>query len=1119
MRSAALLVICACTLLAWGRAWAQDAPPLYEPTRGFHVGGGDSAHFAAAAAAGGRFAVVVFSWRDIQPTPDTLYWETPDAVLRAAEYYGQEVVARIDRPPDWARAEGGPAPWDLDSYANFARSVALRYHENLGGVILWNEPNLALEWDGRPPDPAGYTALLKAGYSAVKSVAPELPVLAAGLAFTAGDGTAAYNDLAFLEHMYAAGAGAYFDILAAHPYGFGQPPGQPPAADTLNFRRIELHRGVMAANGDGSKPIWITEMGWRTSAPPADRWQVVTPAQQRTYTLAALNWVRRYPWLQRLAFWELNRGDDLYGYALWGGPGRSTPAYRALVARAPQTLPAARAAVAAPVEILAPDVTIRLGDRGELHPHWVHLHRGGRLFSPDWRGEFFLTGAPEVSSFDLVLETMQVDQPTNRIAINGVPLGALRPRSRLDPTSTWVTQRLSVPPSVLKQGANEIVIASGARLPVRQHRWWRWENFQFRNIRLDAHFVFPKPTIRWQEMPAEAAGVLTGTPTAARAGAPPASPGGWAETNRLRMIETEDVLWLTANRSGQIWQLDARSGAAPVRLQPEQQGAGERIFLDVAATDAGLQVVATDAGLRWRQGATAWRPVQRAPAAYATVVIQQGGAWYAGFATQGVWTAQAPYGPWQPLGLAGRTVLDLAAGKEGQVYAAADNGVYLFTAGSWRRLPALPPAGEEGDPAQANFVGRLWLGPRGELVVRSEDRLFRWASPQSEESSLSGGMWQPFGPAKLQGRLLALARCCDAGALAGTNGRGIWQQEALGTWRRIDGGVFDNLEINDLATAGARAYAGTANGLFAQTDSGAWRKVDGLPATITDLLTSPQDPNLWVAATPAGVYRSTDGGGSWHAISPPWVVWDLAWAPAGVLWAARSAGVALTGDVAGDTDVRWQTPTSMDTVLFFTVSPDPDTPGAMWGGTWGNDIGVASGDAPDAGEPGDGGTVLQPLHNGLETLSVLAILRHPTPGQYTIGTIAGLFRSDDRGETWFKLPGPLTEQTIYSLHQDVRGILWAGAADGLWRSDDYGATWRRIAPLPPTAVIRVGDVQRAGRPLLWAGTEDSGLWLSGDGGETWQFGGLAGRSVYALIADPVNDRLVAATDAGLNAGR
>ena len=148
-----------------------------------------------------------------------------------------------------------------------------------------------------------------------------------------------------------------------------------------------------------------------------------------------------------------------------------------------------------------------------------------------------------------------------------------------------------------------------------------------------------------------------------------------------------------------------------------------------------------------------------------------------------------------------------------------------------------------------------------------------------------------------------------------------------------------------------------------------------------------------------------------------------------------------------------------------------------------------------------------------------------------------MYRTDDGGQSWFKLPGPLAHQTVYSLLQTDDGAIWAGAADGLWRSPDYGVTWARIESLPPAALIHLGRlaVPPPSPPLrppfvfqpteakvylphewLWAGTEGAGLWLSQDNGDTWQFAGLPRRTVYTVLFDPLQpDRLVAATDRGI----
>jgi hypothetical protein len=459
---------------------------------GFHVAQGDVEHIEAAKAAGAGFVVLVFNWDTIEPDPNNIYWEVPDAALRTAEFYGLEVVARLDQPPRWAFDGTNPSPWQLLAYEAFVRRVANRYSDRLAGVIIWNEPNLSLEWDGRPPVPEGYVQMLKPAYKAIKSAAPNLPVIAAGMALTTRSDETAMNDLEFLQGIYDVGGGDYFDVLAVHPYGFGQSPAEAPNSERLNFRRIELQRQVMVANGDEHKPIWVTEMGWRTSAPnPNDAWQVITPQQQSDYLGQAIDYAgQHYPWLEKMALWQLNaRGDD-YGYDLWGGSEQTSQAYRTLATicvatEGPcQANPEVQNSSLESISILEADVIIRLGDQGTLQPHWVHLHRGGQNFSPSWQGDFFLTAAQARNNYDLLLQTMQVDQPTNSIQINGSDLANLRARARPNPTSTWVSQRFKVNAAQLRPGHNTIKITAGQRNPVHQYSFWRWENFQFRDIRL-----------------------------------------------------------------------------------------------------------------------------------------------------------------------------------------------------------------------------------------------------------------------------------------------------------------------------------------------------------------------------------------------------------------------------------------------------------------------------------------------------------------------------------------------------------------------------------------------------------------------------------------------------------
>jgi photosystem II stability/assembly factor-like uncharacterized protein len=337
---------------------------------------------------------------------------------------------------------------------------------------------------------------------------------------------------------------------------------------------------------------------------------------------------------------------------------------------------------------------------------------------------------------------------------------------------------------------------------------------------------------------------------------------------------------------------------------------------------------------------------------------------------------------------------------------------------------------------------------------------------------------------------------------------GLWQLAENEAWQRLDtDNTFGVTDATELLRVGNDLYAAGIIGLFQSGDNGqTWQKVAGLPSTISDLSVDPTDPSRWIAATPAGVYRSEDRGQSWDVISPPWTVWDMAFDQNNRLFLARNSGIAWTDSLEGES-ISWQEADGLSQVLFFSVNPQPTDPAGVWAGTWGNDIGVSN----------DRGQTLALLGNGLETLSVLDILWHPTPGQVTAATIEGLYRTDDGGQSWFQLPGPLVRQTIYNLRQADDGLIWAAAADGLWASADYGATWTRAEGMPITTVIRLGSFSPSkGNTWLWAGTENDGLWLSQDGGATWQPGGLEGRTIFNLFLDPLQpNRLVAATDVGI----
>jgi hypothetical protein len=465
------------------------------PICGIHTIRADDTALSLIHDAGCSFVVQHFDWSQIEPLPGEYFWEYPDTVVRACDHYGLSLVVRLDQPPDWALASGGDTlPIDVEAYAGFVARVAQRYQGRVEAYIIWNEPNLAEEWGGRAPDPQGYVKLLRAAHAAVKGSDPEALVVSAGLAPTNRTDQAAMDDRVFLEGMYEDGAGEFFDVLGAHPYGFAYPPDDPhDSHEGLNFARLEDLREILVAFGEAGKPVWATEVGWAVDAVSEEQaWLVVTEEEQAAYLVGAFEKAaEEWPWLERIAVWNLSAGleadDEKRGYSIVDDQYEPRPAYEALAAMPKESLPEP-VAPASPddgsVEILAPDVVVRLGDVDTFHPHWARIY-GGVAPCRVWRGEFYLDQSEGVA-WQLALEMMQVEEQGNVVRINGQPLGpvAIPLRGKLDFASSWTTAFLDVPPGVLRSGLNVIEVLDSPRLPVYQDGHAAFESLQFRHLRL-----------------------------------------------------------------------------------------------------------------------------------------------------------------------------------------------------------------------------------------------------------------------------------------------------------------------------------------------------------------------------------------------------------------------------------------------------------------------------------------------------------------------------------------------------------------------------------------------------------------------------------------------------------
>jgi len=285
--------------------------------------------------AGLGWAKQQFAWAEIEPLRKGEFidpvsressWAKFDQIVDLYRAHGLQVIARLDRAPAWARLADTRAetpPTSFQDYGDFVYAFVQHFRGRVQYIQIWNEPNIYPEWGEQAVDPQAYTQMLKIAYQRAKEADPNVHVLSAPLAVTLGEPHPeagkwrSMPDLDYLEAMYEAGAGQFFDILSANAFGFDLPPADLPDRGVLNFRRVELQREIMEQYGDAGKAVWFNEYGW--NAAPAEFsdealiWKRVSEEQQAEYTLQGIEFARtEWQWAGVFAIWYFRQTGQQY---------------------------------------------------------------------------------------------------------------------------------------------------------------------------------------------------------------------------------------------------------------------------------------------------------------------------------------------------------------------------------------------------------------------------------------------------------------------------------------------------------------------------------------------------------------------------------------------------------------------------------------------------------------------------------------------------------------------------------------------------------------------------------------------------------------------------------------
>lgn len=386
------------------------------------------------------------------------------------------------------------------------------------------------------------------------------------------------------------------------------------------------------------------------------------------------------------------------------------------------------------------------------------------------------------------------------------------------------------------------------------------------------------------------------------------------------------------------------------------------------------------------------------------------------------------------------TVLSLASSRDGRLYAGTGGGG-LFrsddSGATWTFITTL---------TKPEYYSALHALPDSSIVVATGSRgVYR--------SGDGGATWDTVGPTTAGLQLLSLGSTSDGRILTGTYSSGIYLVEQAG-WRNVSRGL-PPLGTQVIAIGADQSlYTVAYNGRFySSTDNGANWKEPGLARFNGSALTVGRNGKIYVANTNwpiHGVATSSDRGATWTV---------------GTGGIENEQVLVLTVD--------------RDNTIYAGVERGPytffhsDTDGLFrstdGGGSW-ETIGTGlTGITPQAVVTLSDGTLLvgsryysdvlrllpgdsvwNKISDSLPEKAELTGLIADKVENFYAATMAGLFRSTDRGTSWHRTGLTLGDTSITALSLASSGRIFAATrSQGVYASDDNGGSWYRYGDFTP----------------------------------------------------------------------
>jgi photosystem II stability/assembly factor-like uncharacterized protein len=333
--------------------------------------------------------------------------------------------------------------------------------------------------------------------------------------------------------------------------------------------------------------------------------------------------------------------------------------------------------------------------------------------------------------------------------------------------------------------------------------------------------------------------------------------------------------------------------------------------------------------------------------------------------------------------------------------------------------------------------------------------------------------WVPVGPPGGDVRSLASDPRDPRRIYLGTASGLLYRSDDAGLrWHRMSPGFpkrgfsLDDIVVDSrgMVMVGYWEVGGSKGGVAQSVDGGkTFTILPGIEGhSVRGLTIAPSNPDMLVAGTIGGVFRSADRGGTWTRLTPE-----------------------------GHPDLR----------NVGSVAVDPRDPMVIYAGTW---------HLP--WKSTDGGRSWFPISAGMiDDSDVMTLTVDRTNTQNVFATAcSGIYRSTDGAARWSKvrgIPSSSRRTRAFAQSPDNQNLLFAGTVEGLWMSEDAGMTWR----LATQKELVINSIVALPGGLVLLGTDGAGVVRSIDGGRSWvaSNAGFSERFVSRMVFDRVGQKVLA----------